>query len=123
MNFKNLQLDFEQVRPWLTLLIIAWIITSLGLGWLVKSLLFIFGLILFLPIVLFFGLRWWLSKSIITDKCPMCGHEQTALNNSQFQCMNCGEILSVTNNHFQRFAPDGTIDVTAVEVQAKSLED
>ncbi|MDP5017762.1 hypothetical protein FJR11_14130 [Anabaena sp. UHCC 0187] len=123
MSFKNLQFNVEKIRPWLTLLAIAWLLASLGLGWLVNSLVIILGLLLFLPVVAFFGFRWWLAKNLITDQCPVCGYELTGINNSQVQCTNCGERLLVNNRQFQRFTPEGTIDVTAVEVQAQSLED
>ena len=73
--------------------------------------------------VAFFGFRWWLQKNLVTNNCPVCGYELTGVNNSQVQCVNCGEQLLVKNFQFQRFTPEGTIDVTAVEVQAQSLED
>jgi predicted RNA-binding Zn-ribbon protein involved in translation (DUF1610 family) len=123
MNLNNLQQNFEKIRPWLTILVIGWLLASLGLGWLVDSILIIFGLLLITPVIAFFGFRWWLQRNIVTDKCPVCAFELTGLNNSQLQCPNCGEQLSVKNNQFSRFAPEGTIDVTAVEVPAKSLED
>ncbi|WP_413175710.1 hypothetical protein [Anabaena azotica] len=123
MSLKNLQFNLEKLRPWLTLLAVAWLLASLGLGWLVNSLLIIFGLLLVTPVIAFFGFRWWLQKNLVTGQCPVCGYELTGLNNSQLQCQNCGEQLSVQNNQFSRFAPEGTIDVTAIEVPAKSLED
>ena len=123
MSFKNLQFNFEKIRPWLTLLAIAWLLASLGLGWLVNSLVIILGLLFFLPVVAFFGFRWWLQKNLVTNNCPVCAYELTGVNNSQVQCANCGEQLLVKNFQFQRFTPEGTIDVTAVEVQAQSVED
>jgi len=123
MSFKNLQFNFEKIRPWLTLLAIAWLLASLGLGWLVNSLVITLGLLFFLPVVAFFGFRWWLQKNLVTNNCPVCGYELTGVNNSQVQCANCGEQLLVKNFQFQRFTPEGTIDVTAVEVQAQSVED
>ena len=123
MSFKNLQFNFEKIRPWLTLLAIAWLLASLGLGWLVNSLVIILGLLFFLPVVAFFGFRWWLQKNLVTNNCPVCGYELTGVNNSQVQCANCGEQLLVKHFQFQRFTPEGTIDVTAVEVQAQSVED
>jgi predicted RNA-binding Zn-ribbon protein involved in translation (DUF1610 family) len=123
MSFKNLQFNFEKIRPWLTLLAIAWLLASLGLGWLVNSLVIILGLLFFLPVLEFFGFRWWLQKNLVTNNCPVCGYELTGVNNSQVQCANCGEQLLVKNLQFQRFTPEGTIDVTAVEVQAQSLDD
>lgn len=123
MSFNNLQFNLEKLRPWLTLLAVAWLLASLGLGWLVNSLLIIFGLLLVTPVIAFLGFRWWLQKNLVTGQCPVCGYELTGLNNSQLQCPSCGEQLSVQNNQFSRFAPEGTIDVTAIEVPAKSLED
>ncbi|MEH2249389.1 hypothetical protein [Nostoc sp.] len=119
MSFKSFQLNLLNLRPWLTLLAVIWLLASLGLGWLV----IIFGLLLLAPIVAFFGFRWWLQRNLVADQCPVCRYEFTGLNNSQLQCPNCGESLLVQNSHFQRFTPEGTIDVTAVEVPAKSLED
>jgi predicted RNA-binding Zn-ribbon protein involved in translation (DUF1610 family) len=123
MIFKNLQFNFEKIRPWLTLLVIAWLLASLGLGWLVNSLVIILGLLFLLPVIAFFGFRWWLQKNLVTNQCPVCGYELTGVNNSQVQCANCGEQLLVKNFQFQRFTPEGTIDVKAVEVQSQSLED
>ncbi|MBE9259903.1 MULTISPECIES: hypothetical protein [Aphanizomenonaceae] len=123
MTFKNLQFNFEKIRPWLTLLAIAWLLASLGLGWLVNSLVIILGLLFLLPVIAFFGFRWWLQKNLVTNQCPVCGYELTGVNNSQVQCANCGEQLLVKNSQFQRFTPEGTIDVKAVEVQSQSLED
>ncbi len=123
MTFKNLQFNFEKIRPWLTLLAIAWLLASLGLGWLVNSLVIILGLLFLLPVIAVFGFRWWLQKNLVTNQCPVCGYELTGVNNSQVQCANCGEQLLVKNFQFQRFTPEGTIDVKAVEVQSQSLED
>ena len=123
MSFKSFQLNLLNLRPWFTLLAVIWLLASLGLGWLVKSLVIIVGLLFLAPIVAFFGFRWWLQRNLVADQCPVCRYEFTGLNNSQLQCPNCGESLLVQNNHFQRFTPEGTIDIQAVEVPAKSLED
>jgi hypothetical protein len=123
MRLNNLQLNLDKFRPWLTLLAVTWLLASLGLGWLVNSLLIILGLLLVTPVIAFFGFRWWLQSNLVADKCPVCGFESTGLNNSKLQCPSCGEQLLVQNNQFSRFAPEGTIDVTAIEVPAKSIED
>ncbi|BAY74408.1 hypothetical protein NIES25_08210 [Nostoc linckia NIES-25] len=123
MSFKSFQLNLLNLRPWLTLLAVTWLLASLGLGWLVNSLLIIFGLLFLAPLVAFFGFRWWLQRNLVADQCPVCKYEFTGLNNSQVQCPNCGESLLVQNSHFQRFTPAGTIDVKAVEVPTQSLED
>ncbi|MBN3871478.1 hypothetical protein [Nostoc sp. JL33] len=123
MSFKSFQLNLLNLRPWLILLAVIWLLASVGLGWLVNSLLIIFSLLLLAPILAFFGFRWWLQRSLVADQCPVCRYEFTGLNNTQLQCPNCGESLLVQNSHFHRFTPEGTIDVTAVEVPAQSLED
>ncbi|MBF2066247.1 MAG: hypothetical protein IGS39_17785 [Calothrix sp. C42_A2020_038] len=123
MSFKSFQYQLSSLRPILTLVAIAWLLGSLGLGWLVNSVLIIVGLLLLAPIIAFFGFQWWLKQNLITDKCPVCQFEFTGLNNTQLQCPNCSEVLSAQNGHFQRIAPEGTIDVTAVEVQTKLLEE
>ncbi len=123
MSLKSFQLNLLNLRPWLTLLAVIWLLGSFGLGWLVNSLLIIFGLLFLAPVLAFFGFRWWLQRNLVSDQCPVCAHEFTGLNNTQLQCPNCGEQLLVQQSHFRRFTPEGTIDVTAVEVPAQSRED
>lgn len=123
MSFRNIQLNLSNLRPWLVLLAIVWLLGVLGLGWLVNSLLIIVALLFLVPIIAFFGFRWWLQTNLVTDKCPICSYEFTGLNHSQLQCPNCGEQLSVQQGHFRRFAPEGTIDVPAVEVKARPTEE
>ncbi len=122
MSFKTFQFNLSNLRPWLTLLAVMWLLASFG-GWLVNSLLVIVGLLFFAPILAFFGFRWWLQYNLVSDGCPVCRHEFSGLKNTQLQCPNCGEQLLVQQGHFRRFTPEGTIDVTAVELPAKSLEE
>ncbi|GAA6618607.1 hypothetical protein [Scytonema sp. NUACC26] len=125
MSLKTFQVNLSNLRPWLTLLVFMWLLGSLGLGWLVNSLLIIVGLLLVAPIIAFLGFRLWLQRNLVSDRCPVCQYEFTGLNKTQLQCPNCGEQLLIQNSHFQRFTPDGTIDVTAtaVEVQSQVLEE
>ncbi len=123
MSLKTFQFSLSNLRLWLSLLAVTWLLASLGLGWLVNSLLIIVGLLLLAPVLVFFGFRWWLQHNLVNDHCPVCGYEFSGLNNTQLQCPNCSEQLLVQQRHFQRFTPEGTIDVTAVEVQVQSLED
>lgn len=123
MSLKTFQINLSNLRPWLTLLIFVWLLGSLGLSWLVNSFLIIVGLLLLAPILAFFGFRWWLQHNLVTDNCPVCRYEFTGLNRTQLQCPNCGEQVSIQKGHFQRLTPEGTIDVTAVEVPSQSLED
>ncbi|WP_414622580.1 hypothetical protein [Calothrix sp. CCY 0018] len=123
MSFRTFQSNFSHLRPWLVLFAIFWLLGTFGLGWLVNSLLIILGLLFLAPILAFFGFRWWLQRSLVADNCPVCGTEITGLNNTQLQCPSCGEKLLVENRNLIRFTPEGTIDVTAIEVPAKSIED
>jgi hypothetical protein len=83
MNFNKFPENLDKLRPWLTLLAVGWLLASVGLGGVVNSLLIIFALLLIIPILAFFGFRWWLQRNLVTDKCPVCGFESTGLNNSQ----------------------------------------
>lgn len=120
----KISLNLPRISNWLILLGIACVLVSIGLGWVVKSLLIVVGLLLLTPVVAFFALQWWLKQNLIEDKCPVCQYEFTALNQTQFQCANCGEPLKIEEGHFSRLTPPGTIDVTAVEVSSvQQLED
>ena len=123
MSLKTFQFYLANLRPWLTLFAVVWLLGTLGLSWLVNSVLIIVGLIFLAPIVAFFGFQWWLQRNLVASKCPVCTFEFTGLNNTNLQCPNCGESLLVQKGHFQRITPEGTIDVTAIEVPTKLLED
>ncbi|OLP16275.1 hypothetical protein BST81_21990 [Leptolyngbya sp. 'hensonii'] len=120
---KVFQLGINSLSRWVILLGVCLLLTSVGLGWILQSLLFLFCLILLAPIVIFLGFRWWLQRNLVQDHCPVCQYEFVGLNRTQFNCPNCNELLKVEQGHFQRLAPPGTIDVAAVEVTAQILED
>jgi predicted RNA-binding Zn-ribbon protein involved in translation (DUF1610 family) len=120
----KISFNLPRISNWLVLLGIACVLVSIGLGWVVKSFLIVVGLLLLTPVVGFFVLQWWLKRNLIEDKCPVCQYEFTALNQTQFQCANCGEPLKIEEGQFSRLTPPGTIDVTAVEVSSvQQLED
>ena len=120
---KTFRFNLTNIGSWLTLLVIVWLLGVVGLGWLVKSFLFLFGLLLVTPVLAFIGFRWWLKRNLIQALCPVCHHEFAGLNRTQIQCSNCGEPLKVEQGHFNRLTPPGTIDVQAVEVPARSVKD
>ncbi|WP_017716504.1 hypothetical protein [Kamptonema formosum] len=122
-SWKSFQFNFSDAGNWLTALLVIWLLGSIGLGWLVKSILILMGLALIAPALAFFGVRWWLSRNLIEDQCPVCSYEIAALNKTQLQCPSCGEPLQVEQGHLQRLTPPGTIDVKAIEVSAPQLED
>jgi hypothetical protein len=99
------------LRFWLTALLIFWTLSSIGLGWLVNSFFILIGLVTFVPVIAFFGLQWWVKRSIVSAECPVCSSTFTATRSSQFQCPSCGEPLQEQQNKFVRMTPPGTIDV------------
>jgi hypothetical protein len=107
----------------LTLLFIGLLLGSVGLGWLVKSFLVLFAILLITPAIAFWGFRWWLRSNLVEDRCPVCSYEFTGFKRTECRCPNCGEPLKVEGGHFQRITPPGTIDVEAVDVSVKQLED
>jgi predicted RNA-binding Zn-ribbon protein involved in translation (DUF1610 family) len=120
---KLLQLSLSSLGNWLILIAIAILLGAAGLGWIVKSIFIFLGLILIAPFIAVFGLRWWLSRNLIQDSCPVCSYEFAGLAQSQLQCPNCGEPLQIQNGHFARLTPPGTIDVDAVEVSVQQIQD
>lgn len=123
MNQMRMQFSLAGVRFWLVTLAVVWLLGTIGLGWLVKSFFVLLCLLLIAPVVGFFGLRWWLKRNLVADVCPVCRYEFTGLNNSEFSCPSCGEPLQIQQGHFHRLTPPGTVDVEAVDVSARQLEE
>lgn len=107
----------------LTLLLLALLLGSVGLGWIVNGVLISFALLLLLPAIAFWGFRWWLGRNLVESQCPACNYQFTGFNRTECRCPNCGEALKVEGGRFSRLTPPGTIDVEAVEVPASRLED
>jgi hypothetical protein len=122
-SFKNFQIGFAEVSRFLLPFAVIWLLGAIGLGWLVKSFFILVGLILITPVIAFFGFRWWLRRNLIQADCPVCQYEFVSLNQTEFSCPNCNEPLKVEDGRFNRLTPPGTIDVSAVEVSAKTIED
>jgi hypothetical protein len=117
VNGQQIQFGLANgVRQLVWLLLFAWLLGAIGLGWLVKFSLILVGLVIFLPIVGFFGLQWWLKKNLVQADCPVCGAELTGLQGAQISCNSCGEALQVSDGRLTRLVQEGTIDVTAVDV-------
>ncbi|MGK7892794.1 MAG: hypothetical protein AB4372_03875 [Xenococcus sp. (in: cyanobacteria)] len=119
---KVLQYNFSGLGCWLTIIAFAMLLSAVGLGWIVNGFLILFLLLLFTPVIAFFGLQFWLKRNFVQDSCPVCSYEFTGLKNSQFQCPNCGEPLEVAGGKFTRITPPGTIDVEAVDVPVQVIE-
>lgn len=120
---KGLRINFSGIGCWLTLILVGWLLWSVGLGWLVNSVLIMIVLLLLAPVVAWFGFRWWLKRKLIEDSCPVCQYEFTGFEGTTCRCPSCSEPLKVEGGSFQRITPPGTIDVEAIEVQPKSLEE
>ncbi len=120
---KLIQLKLPSLMPWLILLGVLLLSGTSGFKWLADSFLILFALVLLLPVVAWFGLQWWLKKNLVEAPCPVCNYEFTGFTGTNCACPNCGEPLQVVQGQFQRFTPAGTIDVEAVEVEGKILED
>jgi hypothetical protein len=115
--------NLSGVGCWLTLLATVLLLTATGLGWIVNGFLILVGLVIVSPVIGWFVFRWWLRRNLVEDKCPVCAYEFTGFNQTECQCPNCGESLKVEQSRFQRLTPPGTIDVEAVEVSVKQIED
>ena len=122
-NPNLFQLNRSGIGCWLTFILIAFLLGSVGLGWLVNGLLVAIALMLILPVVGWFVFRWWLQRNLVESSCPVCSYKFTGFKGTQCQCPNCKEPLQVESKQFVRLTPPGTIDVEAVEVQVKSLEE
>ncbi|HEY9658954.1 MAG TPA: hypothetical protein V6C65_10915 [Allocoleopsis sp.] len=122
-SYRGVQVNLSGLRFWLTLLLIVWLLSSIGLGWLVKFSFIVLALLIVIPIVGFLAFRWWLQRNLVSDHCPVCGYETAGINNTQLRCPNCSEPLKIEKGHFVRLTPPGTVDVEAIEVPSRQLED
>ena len=123
-NFSQVfQLNNSGLGCFLTLILMGILLTSIGLGWIVNSVLVLFAILLITPVIAFWLIRWWVQRNVIEDQCPVCNYEFTGFNRSNFRCPSCGEELKVEDGKFQRITPPGTIDVDAVEVAVRQIED
>ncbi|MEC4984905.1 MAG: hypothetical protein SAJ37_04180 [Oscillatoria sp. PMC 1068.18] len=123
-NFDKLrQINGSGIGCWLTILAIALLLGSVGLGWVVNGFLIVVALLLLLPPIAWYGFRFWVKRNLVEDQCPVCNYEFTGFNRTQCSCPNCGEALKVEQGQFLRLTPPGTIDVEAVEVAPRQLED
>jgi hypothetical protein len=120
---KIFRLNDSGLGCFLSLILIGLLLGSVGLGWIVNSFLALIAFLLVLPVFVWWGFRWWLRRNLVESECPVCSYQFTGFNGNEFQCPNCGEPLKVVQGRFQRLTPPGTIDVEAVEVPVKQIED
>ena len=123
-NFTRLfQYNSSGINCWITLILVAFLLGSVGLGWIVNGVLILVALALILPVIAFLGLQWWLKRNLVQDQCPICNYEFTGFRNSEFQCPSCSEPFKVEGGKFSRLTPPGTIEVDAVEVSVQQIEE
>lgn len=120
-GFRQIRFNFPGLGCWLVLLGMIWLLGAAGLGWLVRSLAVIVGLLLLTPVLVFIGLRFWLKRNLVQANCPVCTTPLTGLKGAETLCPNCGTPLQVNAEGFERLTEDGTIDVTAVDVTVETL--
>ncbi|MEM9504470.1 MAG: hypothetical protein AAGA01_11000 [Cyanobacteria bacterium P01_E01_bin.43] len=113
---NNYRINFSGLGCWLTVIAIAWLLGAVGLGWIVKSIFVLVGLLIVTPVLAFIGFRWWLSRNLIEGACPVCDTPLTGLNQAQMVCPSCRTPLQVSREGFARFTPEGTVEVNAVDV-------
>ncbi len=122
MNQKKpllLQFNNSGLGCLVTLLLMGILLGTVGLNWVFNSLLIVLALVLFIPVIAWWGIRWWVQFNLVEDQCPVCDYSFTGFKNTQCQCPNCGETLQVEGSSFQRITPPGTIDVEAIEVNPR----
>ena len=121
-NFNQLQVRFPGLGCWLFVLGAFWLIGAIGIGGLIKS---VFAIVLFVvlaPVLPFFALQFWVERNLVNGSCPVSPQTLAGLKNSKMLCPNCGTELAVTGDGFERSAPEGVIDIEAVDVQASNVQ-
>jgi hypothetical protein len=122
-SYRGWQFNLAGIRFWLVLFAVIWLLGSIGLGWIVKSVFILLGLLILAPIIGFWGFRWWLKRNLVVDQCPVCSYESAGINGTQMRCPSCGEPLQIEKGQFQRITPPGTVDVQAIDVSVKQIEE
>ncbi len=123
-NFTRLiRYNTSGISCWLTLILVAFLLGSIGLGWVVNGFLILLALLIITPVLALVGLQWWLKRNLVQDRCPVCSYEFTGFNNTEFRCPNCSEPLKVEGGQFSRITPPGTIDVDAIDISVQQIEE
>lgn len=120
---KLLQINTSGLGCWASIILTIFVLTSVGLGWVINGFIILIALVFIAPVIGFWGLQWWLKRKLIQAQCPVCSYEFTGFKNTEFNCPSCGEALQVEAEQFSRITPPGTIDVDAVEVSVKKIEE
>ena len=123
LSNKLLQFNTSGLGCWASVILTVFILTSVGLGWIVNGFIALLAILFIAPVVAFWGFQWWLKRKLVQDNCPVCSYEFTGFKQTEFNCPSCGEALQVEGDSFNRITPPGTIDVDAVEVSVSRIEE
>ena len=93
------------------------LLSLIGFGQLIHIGLVLLGMIILLPVVGWFGLRWWLKRNIVESACPACNYQFIGFEGRETICPSCGESLLIEKGKFRRTSSLGTIDVEVVDVE------
>lgn len=118
-----LKLNTSRLGCWASIILTIFVLTSIGLGWIIKGLFISVALLFIAPIIAFCIFQWWFKRKLVHAPCPVCSYEFTSFENAEFNCPSCGEALQVEAKSFTRITPPGTIDVDAIEVSAKTIKE
>ena len=116
------RLNTSGLGCWTSLILTIFVLSTVGLGWVINSLIIFVALLFIVPVVAFWGFQWWLKRKLVQAQCPVCTYEFTGFKNTEFNCPSCGEALKVEAEQFSRMTPPGTIDVEAVEVSVSKID-
>ncbi|MFK8182346.1 MAG: hypothetical protein AB8B99_03165 [Phormidesmis sp.] len=119
-NFNQLQVRFPGLGCWLFILGTAWLLGAIGLSGIIKSIAVLVLFVMLVPVLAFFGLRFWLKRNVINGSCPVCEQTLAGLKNTNMACPNCTTELVATVDGFERVAADGVIDIQAVDIQTSA---
>lgn len=122
-NYSKLLLRLASLSNWLIIIGIVWLLGTIGLGWVINSLLIVIGLLVLTPVIAFGVMYWWVNRRVVIADCPVCSEEVIGFNDATVQCSNCGTVLEGKKGKFQRVTEPGTVDVIAVEISPLQLEE
>ena len=120
---KLLQLNTSGLGCWASAILFVFLLTSVGLGWVINGFIILIGLVVVTPVIALFCFQWWLKRKLVQAECPVCNYEFTGFQNTEFNCPSCGEALQVEAENFSRITPPGTIDVDAIEIPVKTIKE
>ena len=117
-----MQVRFPSLGCWLFVLGAAWLLGAIGLGGIVKSIFALVAFLILVPVITLIVARFWLKRNLVEGNCPVCEQSLTSLKSVKLACPNCTTQLVTTADGFERFAPDGIIDVQAVDIQSSTVD-